>query len=61
VGAEPERCMICNGTRIGREGIRYKKLEDVRLWYCRTCDRVFTPQRAKGKRYPLKVILESLI
>jgi hypothetical protein len=25
------------------------------------CDRVFTPQKAKGKTYPLKVILESLM
>jgi len=32
-----------------REGKRYKKLETVQLWYCLACDRVFTPQRAKGK------------
>ena len=56
-----ERCIYGNGTQVTREGKRYKKLETVQLWYCRTCDRVFTPQRAKGKRYPLKVILESLI
>src|SRR5580658_2791666 len=61
VGAELERCIFCRGTKITREGKRYKKLETVQLWYCRTCDRVFTPQRAKGKRYPLKIILESLI
>ncbi len=61
IGAELERCIFCNGTHITREGKRYKKLETVQLWYCRTCDRVFTPQRAKGKTYPLKVILESLI
>jgi hypothetical protein len=56
-----ERCIFCRGTQITREGKRYKKLEVVQLWYCHTCDRVFSPQRAKGKTYPLKVVLEALI
>src|SRR5580698_1429943 len=57
VGIEVERCPYCQGTALRREGKRQKKHETVQLWYCRTCDRVFTPQRAKGKTYPLKVIL----
>jgi hypothetical protein len=61
VGAELERCIFCRGTSITREGKRYKKLETVQLWYCRDCDRIFSPQRAKGKTYPLKIVLESLI
>ena len=61
VGAELERCIYCQGTKITREGRRQKKLETIQLWYCRTCDRVFTPQKAKGRTYPLKIILESLI
>jgi ATP-dependent exoDNAse (exonuclease V) beta subunit len=61
IGAEVERCIYCGGTKISKEGKRYKKLETVQLWYCRTCDRVFTPQRAKGRSYPLKVILEALM
>jgi ATP-dependent exoDNAse (exonuclease V) beta subunit len=61
VGTDLERCIFCRGTEITREGRRYKKLETVQLWYCHTCDRVFTPQRAKGKTYPLKIILESLM
>jgi ribosomal protein L37AE/L43A len=61
VGEALERCIYCNGTQVTREGKRYKRRETVQLWYCRTCDRVFTAQRAKGKQYPLKVILESLI
>ena len=56
-----ERCIFCQGTRIVRKGLRHKKLETVQLWRCHDCDRVFTPQRAKGKTYPLKLILESLI
>lgn len=61
IGADLERCIFCDGTAITREGRRYKKLETIQLWYCRTCDRVFTPQRAKGKTFPLKVIVECLI
>jgi transposase-like protein len=61
VGAELERCIYCQGTKITREGRREKKLETIQLWYCRTCDRVFNPQKAKGRTYPLKIILEALI
>lgn len=61
VGADLERCIFCRGTDITRKGVRRKKLETIQLWYCSTCDRVFTPQRAKGKTYPLKIILEALM
>lgn len=60
VGADLERCIYCNGNSIRREGKRRKKLESVQLWYCRNCDRTFTAQVAKGKTYPLKVVLEAL-
>jgi len=60
IGADLERCIFCNGKSIRREGKRRKKLEVVQLWYCRACDRTFSPQLAKGKTYPLKVILEAL-
>jgi len=61
VGGELERCIFCDQKGITRQGKRYKKLETMQLWYCPSCDRVFTPQRAKGKTYPLKIILESLM
>jgi hypothetical protein len=60
LGAELERCIYCAGATITRKGKRYKKLETIQLWFCHTCNRVFTPQIAKGKTYPLKVILEAL-
>lgn len=60
IGADLERCIFCDGKSIRREGKRRKKLELVQLWYCRACDRTFSPQIAKGKTYPLKVILEAL-
>lgn len=61
VGAELDRCIFCQGTDIVRKGRRQKKHEILQLWHCRTCNRVFSPRRAKGKTYPLKVVLEALI
>ena len=61
IGEQCERCLYCHGLRITREGRRYKKLETVQLWRCHDCDRVFTPQIAKGKTFPLAVILDALI
>lgn len=60
-GTHIERCIYCQSTNVSRKGKRYKKHETVQLWYCRDCDRVFTPLLAKGKTFPLKVILESLM
>src|SRR5919197_3965068 len=61
IGDQCERCLYCRGTRITREVKRYKKLETVQLWRCHDCNRVFTPQIAKGKTFPLAVILDSLM
>ena len=61
IGDQCERCLYCHGLRITREGKRYKKLETVQLWRCHACDRVFTPQIAKGKTFPLAVILDALM
>ena len=61
VGENQERCLYCHGTRITREGKRYKKHEVIQRWLCHACNRVFSPQQTKGKTYPLKVILEALM
>src|SRR5215468_970988 len=61
IGANCERCLYCRGTHITREGKRYKKLETIQLWRCHDCSRVFTPQIAKGKTFPLAVILDALM
>src|SRR5262249_17510058 len=60
IGGQCERCLYCRGLHITREGKRCKKHETVQLWRCQDCNRVFTPQIAKGKTYPLAVILEAL-
>jgi hypothetical protein len=61
IGDQCERCLYCRGLRITREGKRYKKLETIQLWRCHACNRVFTPQIAKGKTFPLAVILDALM
>ena len=43
-----------------KKGTRKKKLETVQLFYCNDCKKVFTPQKVKGKQFPLNVILEGL-
>ncbi len=61
IGDQCERCLYCRGLHITREGKRCKKHETVQLWRCRDCNRVFTPQIAKGKTFPLAVVLDALM
>src|SRR5712692_3883992 len=61
IGTGQERCPYCTGTNIIKKGRRVKKFETVQLWYCRHCQKVFTPQLVKHKTYPIRVILEGLM
>jgi hypothetical protein len=58
----PERCPHCGSPDITAKGRRNKKLETVRLYRCRACDRRFTPgpRGFRGKTYPVSEILEAL-
>jgi transposase-like protein len=58
----PERCPHCGSPKIATKGSRLKKLETVRLYHCRACDRGFTPGplALRNKTYPLHEILEAL-
>ncbi len=55
-------CPYCNSNNFVRRGTRKKKHEVVQLYMCRAegCGRTFTSERVKGKRYPLKVIIEGI-
>ncbi len=55
-------CPYCNSADFVKRGIRRKKHEAVQLYLCRApeCDRTFTAERVKGKRFPLQVILEGI-
>src|ERR1700692_312807 len=58
----PERCPYCYSPNTRAKGRRLKKLETVRLYQCRACDRRFTPGpgAVRNKTYPLAEILEAL-
>ncbi|MFH1321322.1 MAG: hypothetical protein ABII90_11825 [Bacteroidota bacterium] len=60
VSEKTEICPYCQGKNIIKKGTRKKKLETVQLYYCNDCQKVFTPQKVKGKQFPLKVILDGL-
>ncbi len=55
-------CPYCDSADFVKRGIRQKKHEAVQLYLCRNteCGRTFTAERVKGKRFPLKVILEGI-
>lgn len=53
-------CPYCNSSRFVRRGFRIKKRERVQLYRCLGCRKTFTPQLTKGKRYPMRVIVEAL-
>jgi len=55
-----ERCVYCDSKNIVKRGTRKKKYEVVQLYLCKNCGKTFTPQKIKGRHYPLKLILDSL-
>ncbi len=55
-----ERCPYCESKKIVKRGKRRKELEEVQLYLCRECEKTFTPQKIKGKRFPLKIIIDGL-
>lgn len=43
-----------------KRGKRKKKLEEIQRFLCTDCGKTFTPQKVKGKKFPLKVIIDGL-
>ncbi len=56
-----KECPYCQGTKFVKAGFRIKKHEKVQLFYCKHCQKKFTPLITQGKTYPVAVILRSLI
>ena len=53
-------CPYCQGTNFVKRGTRQKKNETVQLYLCNDCQKTFTPGGAKGKHYPISVILDAI-
>lgn len=57
-----DRCPYCQSAKFVKRGTRKKKYETVQLYLCgnEQCGRTFTAQSVKGKRWPLKIIIEGM-
>jgi len=53
-------CPFCQGRELIKKGQRQKKYETTQVYYCKKCDKKFTPSISKHKTFPLRLILESL-
>ncbi len=52
-------CPYCRAAII-KKGKRKNKYEDIQRYYCNSCKKTFTSAITKHKKFPLKVILDSL-
>jgi len=53
-------CPYCQSPEVVKKGIRKKKLEEIQVYFCKHCEKKFTPVINRGKTYPLRVILEAV-
>lgn len=53
-------CIYCSGNNTIKRGTRHKKHEIIQLYYCKDCEKKFTPAIHKHKTYPLAVILDAI-
>ena len=58
--APASACPYCHSREISKRGQRRKKYESIQLYLCQACQKTFSDQIVKNKRYPLKVILDAL-
>ncbi len=55
-------CPFCESANFVRRGTRKKKHEIVQLYKCTNpeCKKTFTDSAVKGRRYPMKVIIDAI-
>lgn len=55
-------CPYCGSLNVVKRGVRKKKFENAQLFLCRNaeCGRSFTAADSKGRRYPMKIVIEGL-
>lgn len=56
------QCPYCQSSDIVKRGTRKKKHEKVQLYICKNleCGRTFTSENSKGRRYPIKIVIEGI-
>lgn len=53
-------CPYCQGKEIVKRGKRKKKLESVQQYFCKKCQKKFTPGITKYKTFPMRIILSAI-
>jgi len=53
-------CPYCSSKDTARRGLRQKKYEVQQRYFCNACQKSFVAPKAKGKQFPLKIILEGI-
>lgn len=54
------KCGKCNSVNIVKRGFAKNKLQSFQKYQCKECKSIFTVQQAKGKTYPLRIILNAI-
>lgn len=60
IDREMEHCPFCSSKQIVKFGRRQRKHQTIQYYRCKDCRQMFTPQIYKGKKYPLKIILDGI-
>ncbi|MDO8620034.1 MAG: hypothetical protein Q7R64_01645 [bacterium] len=58
----PTECVYCQSVDFVRRGRRHNKFGTAQLYICRNpvCGRTFTAKDIKGKKFPLKIVIECM-
>ncbi len=57
---ESFHCPYCESTDFVKRGFRQKLREKVQLYLCSKCQKTFTPNLSKGKRFPMQVVIDAV-
>src|SRR3989344_5352438 len=57
-----ESCPYCESVDFVKRGVRKNKFGEAQMYLCRNplCGRTFTARDIKGKKFPLRIIIESM-
>lgn len=53
-------CRFCGSKNVIKRGFRKTKYQKKQLYKCKECEKTFTPEKIKGRTYPLKYIINAL-
>ncbi len=54
------KCSKCGSSNAVKRGFAKNKLQSFQKYQCKDCKSIFTVQQAKGKTYPLRVIISAI-